>query len=120
MKPGYHKDEIVWEMNRYTRPTQAYPLEVVDETVGRFRVVASAQKYLAQVAMSKGDEVFARGDERLPRNFAKNRAKPMLLYEGGIQIYSDGVQVCDDETGKRVETEFGGHTLEEPVETQSW
>ncbi|MBR9693444.1 hypothetical protein GOV07_06000 [Candidatus Woesearchaeota archaeon] len=81
--------------NGSTIPREMVGLDVLDETVDRFRIVVSATKYLADVARTPEDN---------PHYFGGKRTIPkeVILFSGVIAIYQDG-----EVPG----TEFAGYNL---------
>ena len=94
----------------YTRPSKFIGLENVDVEVGEYRIIGSAAEYQANIALLDRDGFGKNGGCRNPREFARQRAEQMFLFSGGIQIYTKGVQICDD--NNKIEEGFEGYSLE--------
>ena len=65
-----------------TKPVKSFGFDVIDKKEGRYRVIASAQKFLAQIARSKG---------MCPADLREElKLEEEILFEGVIAIYTKG------------------------------
>lgn len=77
---------MLWMYNGSTTVKECRGIENVDTTRGSYRIVASAVKYLADIARLPED-IYNR------ENFSESPTEPIerkVLFNGGIQIYVEG------------------------------
>lgn len=85
LKPGYMRMQVFW--NGSTNVVENTGLACIDEVVGKYRVVGSAVRYLADILEFDQKEPYAFARSELPE---REPPKRRILFDGGMQIYESG------------------------------
>jgi len=99
-KPGWMNFGL-FKYNAKTEPSRSLGLDVVNEVVDGYHVVASAAKYLANVIRLNKDKNHGYRDSG---EDVEGKSQELVVFNGNISIYS---------TGQIPGTELQGHDLDE-------